>query len=100
MKKMLIVAAALIALTGCAGLSEREQRVGSGVAIGAAVGHIAGGGRGVPILIGGALGGLAGNAVDQNARADQRARDEQYERDRRFQNCLRNNSRRFCERNY
>lgn len=96
MKKSLLALMTVVALSGCAGLSDTQMRVGSGAAIGAGVGHVVGGGDGAAIVGGAVLGGLVGNAVDQNAK--DRERDARYERERRYNECLRYNSRRYCDR--
>lgn len=59
---------ALVALAGCANLTEREQRVLSGAAIGTGVGAAAGaigGSLGVGAAIGAAAGAAGGLLVDE-----------------------------------
>jgi len=62
----------LILLTGCSGLSTREQRVLSGGAIGAgtgaALGAITGGSIGVGAAVGGAAGAIGGLILDEVSR--------------------------------
>ena len=64
-----VVAAAALALAGCAGLSSTEERVLSGGAIGAATGAagtaITGGCVTCGAVIGGAVGAGAGFVIDQ-----------------------------------
>ena len=88
-----IILAAVIAvstLTGCAGLSERDQRIGSGAVIGGIAGSVLGGSTGAAI---GAIGGaVIGSEVDRN-RTDKRYEDQR----RRYDECRRYNSRRECD---
>lgn len=70
MKKLLIAAMIAVTLTGCAGLSTREQRIGSGAIIGGAAGNLLGGGA-FGTLGGAAIGGLIGNEMDRNAQQPQ-----------------------------
>lgn len=91
--RALIISAALAAatLTGCAGLSERDQRIGAGAVIGGVVGNAIGGSTAA--TVGGAVvGGLIGAEVNRN-RTDRRYEDAR----RRYDECLRYNSRRFCD---
>lgn len=93
--RTLIIGAAIAAaaLTGCAGLSDREQSIGSGAIIGGAAGNVLGGGS-VGATIGGAvLGGLVGSELDRN-RQDRRYDDAR----KRYDDCRRVNSRRYCDR--
>lgn len=60
MKKSLAVVALLMMLTGCSGLSTREQRVLSGGAIGAGTGAVIGAVTGGSVLVGAAVGSAAG----------------------------------------
>ena len=60
-----IVVAALVATTGCANMSEREQGTAKGAGIGAlggaVIGVVTGGKAGTGAVIGGAVGAVAGN---------------------------------------
>lgn len=79
-------ALATAALTGCAGLSERDQRIGSGAVIGGAAGGLLSGGSAAGVLGGAAIGGIGGAVVDQNARQrelEERQRQDRYRNDRR-----------------
>ena len=97
MRKMLISGViALSALTGCAGLSERDQRVFGGAAIGGVAGNVLSGGSGAATVGGAILGGLLGSEVDRN-RNDNR-NDTRYNDQRlRYDECRRYNSRRDCD---
>jgi len=53
----------LLAVTGCSGLSQREQQALSGGAIGAAGGAVAGAIVGGSALTGALIGGAAGTAI-------------------------------------
>jgi len=63
-------------MTGCSGLSTREQRVLSGGAIGAAsgaaIGAVTGGSPGVGAAVGGAAGAVGGLVVDELDRSHHR----------------------------
>lgn len=82
-------------LTGCAGLSERDQRIGSGALIGGVAGAALGG-NATGAAIGAIGGALIGSEVDRN-RTDRRLEDAR----RRYDECRRYNARRDCdERHY
>lgn len=85
-------ALALATLTGCAGLSERDQRVLSGAAIGGVVGNVVGGGSTAATVGGAVVGGAIGSQVDRDAQA--------RERRRQWEECMRYYSRRYCDRHY
>lgn len=82
-----------VLLTGCAGMSERDQRIISGAAIGGIAGNVLGGGSAAATVGGAAIGGLIGSEVDRN-RQDRRYEDAR----RRYDDCRRNNPRRYCDR--
>lgn len=90
---ILSVALAAATLTGCAGMSQRDQRIGSG----ALIGGVAGGaisGNATGALIGGVAGALIGSEVDRN----RDNRDRRYEdARRRYDECRRYYSRRDCD---
>jgi osmotically inducible lipoprotein OsmB len=93
MRKLILASVlAMTALTGCAGLSERDQRIGSGAAIGGVAGNLLGNGGLGATLGGAALGGFLGSEVD-NRRNDQQYRDHA----RRYDDCRRYNDRRDCD---
>jgi osmotically inducible lipoprotein OsmB len=81
----------LAALTGCSGLSDRDQRILTGAAIGGAIGNVVGGDTG-STLIGAGIGGLLGAEVDRN-RSDRRYN----EAARKYDECRRYYSRRDCD---
>lgn len=87
------LAAASLALGGCAGMSNHDQRVLSGAAIGGVVGHAVLGGTGGAVA-GAVVGGVVGDSVDRDARDR-----EQRDRDYRYNDCRRYNSEEFCRRN-
>jgi hypothetical protein len=70
--KMLLVAALMFIVAGCAGMTPTEQRMLSGGAIGAgtgaAIGGLTGGDAGAGAAIGGAAGVIGGAIVDQHER--------------------------------
>lgn len=93
-----LIAASVIALTtlaGCAGLSDREQRIISGAAIGGVAGNVLGSGSTGATVGGAVIGGLIGSEVDRN-RSDRRYEDAR----RRYDSCRRANSRTYCDRQY
>jgi osmotically inducible lipoprotein OsmB len=55
-------AAACIALTGCAGMTEQQKSTAAGAAIGGVAGNVLGGGT-IGTLGGAAVGGVIGNQV-------------------------------------
>lgn len=88
---ILSVALAAATLSGCAGMSSRDQRIGSG----AIIGGVAGGalsGSGTGAVIGAIAGGLIGSEVDRN-RSDRRMEDQR----RRYDDCRRYSSRYYCD---
>lgn len=91
--RKLILSVALVAatLTGCAGLNEREQRIGSGAVIGGAAGNLLGGGT-IGTVGGAVLGGLVGAEVDRN-RNDKRLEQQRNQ----YDNCRRYNPRHYCD---
>ncbi len=74
MRKMIVVALAAFSLSACAGLSNTQQRVLTGGALGAGaglgVGALTGGSLVGGALIGGALGAGGGYLYDQNRRGN------------------------------
>jgi osmotically inducible lipoprotein OsmB len=84
-------ALALAALTGCSGLSDRDQRILGGAAVGGAIGGAVTGDVG-GALIGAGIGGLLGAEVDRN-RNDRRYEDAR----RKYDECRRYYSRRECD---
>lgn len=93
--RLFVISTLLIALSGCAGLSERDQRVLGGAVIGGAAGNILGNGSTGATVGGAILGGVIGNEVDRRDKAKEAERIRQD----RWNSCMRYNSRRYCERN-
>ncbi len=94
---LIIGALALSTLTGCAGLSERDQRIGSGAIIGGVLGNVVGG-SGAATVGGAIVGGVVGAQVDNDAKA--RERDwQRADWQRRYDECRRYYSQRYCDRN-
>jgi uncharacterized protein YcfJ len=96
MKTFILAAViAVSSLTGCAGLDEHQQRVGSGALIGAGAGALIGGNATGAVI--GAIGGaLIGSEVDRNVQRDRN--DSRYWDARRaYEECRRNYSRRECD---
>ena len=60
--------AAIVTLSGCAGMSNRDQNIVGGAAIGAAAGAILTGGSPVGTVGGAAVGGVIGNEVSKGKR--------------------------------
>lgn len=87
---------ALATLTGCAGMSERDQRVGSGAIIGGAAGNVISGGSAGGTLAGALLGGLIGADIDRNIQRDRSDR-RYWDSRRRYEQCRQRNSRRLCD---
>lgn len=58
-----VAIAALVGLSGCAGMSTRDKNVVGGAAIGAAAGAILTGGSPIGTVGGAAVGGVIGNEV-------------------------------------
>lgn len=98
-KIILAITLAAATLTGCAGLSEREQRIGSGAVIGGAAGNLLGGGT-IGTVGGAVLGGLVGSEIDKNN--SKHRDDKRYdEARRRYDECRQHYSRQVCnERRY
>ena len=59
---------ALLALSGCAGMSNRDQNVVGGAAVGAVAGAVLTGGSAVGTVGGAAVGGVIGNEVSKDRR--------------------------------
>ena len=77
-KAVPFVVAAALTLSACAGLSDTEQRVLTGGAVGAAGGTAIGaiaGNAGLGLAIGTIAGGTAGYLYDQHKKSEQRAYD-------------------------
>lgn len=98
MKTFILAAViAVSSLAGCAGLSERDQRIGSGALIGGAAGGLIGG-NATGAAIGAIGGALIGSEVDRNRNDDRYRRDDRYnEARRRYDECRRYYSRRDCD---
>ena len=84
MKKLSIVIFLVIslALSGCAGMSDTEQRALSGAAIGTAAGGIIGaiaGHTGIGLAAGALVGAGSGYLYDHHEKAQQKAHDQAYE---------------------
>jgi len=84
MKKLLIVIILVVslALGGCAGMSDTEQRTLSGAAIGTAAGGIIGaiaGDTGIGLAVGAAAGAAGGYLYDHHEKAQKKAHDQAYE---------------------
>ena len=84
MKKSLVVtvACATLLLSGCAGMSDTEQRAVSGAGIGAAGGAVIGalsGSTAMGALIGAGAGLVGGLVVDKTAKDKENAYQEGYE---------------------
>ena len=99
MRKLILTAILTVtALTGCAGLSERDQRIGSGAVIGGVAGNVLGGGSAIGTVGGAVLGGLVGAEVDRHRNDGRYTTDRRYEdARRRYDECRRWNSRRYCD---
>lgn len=83
---ILTASLAVLALSGCAGLSDRESRILGGAAIGGVVGNVVTDGSPLGTLGGAAIGGVIGSEVDRNS--------WEY----RYNQCRRYETRRYCER--
>ena len=84
MKKLSIVFILIIslALVGCAGMSDTEQRTLSGAAIGTAAGGVVGaiaGHTGIGLAAGAVVGATSGYLYDHHEKAKQKAHDETYQ---------------------
>ncbi len=96
MKTMILAAViAVSSLTGCAGLSERDQRIGSGALIGGAAGAAIGG-NATGAAIGAIGGALIGSEVDRNVERNREDR-RYWDARRAYEECRRYNSRRECD---
>ena len=96
MKTLLISAVlAISTLAGCAGMSDRDQRIGSGALIGGAAGAVIGG-NATSAAIGAIGGALIGSEVDRNVQRD-RSDQRYWEARRRYEECRRYYSRRECD---
>ena len=58
------IAALILTLTACSGMSRREQNTTAGAAIGGVAGAVLTGGSGVGTVGGAAVGGVIGNTID------------------------------------
>lgn len=58
-----LAVAAVVGLSGCAGMSTRDKNVVGGAAIGGVAGAVLTGGSGIGTVGGAAVGGLIGNEV-------------------------------------
>jgi hypothetical protein len=84
MKKLSLIVILIIslALGGCAGMSDTEQRTLSGAAIGTAAGGIVGaiaGHTGIGLAVGAVAGTAGGYLYDHHEKAQQKAHDQAYE---------------------
>jgi uncharacterized protein YcfJ len=85
MKKLSLIVILIIslALGGCAGMSDTEQRTLSGAAIGTAAGGIVGaiaGHTGIGLAVGAVAGTAGGYLYDHHKKAQQKAHDQAYDR--------------------
>lgn len=60
-----LLAASLLVLGGCAGMSARDQNIVSGAGIGAVAGAVLTGGSAIGTVGGAAVGGVIGNEVSK-----------------------------------
>ena len=82
MKIIALLVAAIFLVTGCAGLSDTQQRTGTGAAAGAAVGAAVGslyGSAGWGAAIGAAAGGAGGYIYDQTVKNKDKAYKDGYQ---------------------
>ena len=84
MRRILLVGAlaAALASSGCAGMTDTEQRAGTGAAIGAAGGAVIGalsGNTAAGAVIGASAGVLGGLLVDKHAKDKEQAYQEGYD---------------------
>ena len=84
MKKvsLIVILAISLALGGCAGMSDTEQRTLSGGAIGTAAGGVVGaiaGYTGLGLAVGAITGSAAGYLYDHHEKAKKEAHDQAYE---------------------
>lgn len=63
-----VAAMALAALTGCAGMSQRDKNIAVGAGVGAVGGSVLTGGSTLGTLGGAAVGGVIGNEVSKDKR--------------------------------
>jgi len=61
----IFAAAALMLLSGCAGMSARQKNAATGAAIGGVAGAVLTGGSSLGTVGGAAIGGVIGHGVDQ-----------------------------------
>ena len=90
MKKLSIVILLVIslALAGCSGMSDTEQRTMSGAAMGTAAGGIIGaisGNTGMGLAIGAVAGATGGYLYDQNQKSKDRSYEDGYKAGQRSQ---------------
>lgn len=82
MKIVVLLMAAIFLVAGCAGLSDTQQRTGTGAAAGAAAGAAIGsfyGSAGAGAAIGAAVGGAGGYIYDQQIKSKDKAYKDGYE---------------------
>lgn len=61
-----VIAAALLALGGCAGMSDRDKATAIGAGVGAVGGSVLSGGSALGTVGGAAVGGVVGNQVGKD----------------------------------
>jgi uncharacterized membrane protein len=82
MKIIALLTAAIFLVAGCAGLSDTQQRTGTGAAAGAAAGAAIGsfyGSAGAGAAIGAAVGGAGGYVYDQHVKSKDKAYKDGYD---------------------
>lgn len=82
MKIIVLLTAAIFLVAGCAGLSDTQQRTGTGAAAGAAAGAAIGsfyGSAGAGAAIGAVVGGAGGYIHDQNVKKKDKAYQDGYQ---------------------
>jgi uncharacterized membrane protein len=82
MKIIVLLTAAIFLVAGCAGLSDTQQRTGTGAAAGAAAGAAIGsfyGSAGAGAAIGAAVGGAGGYVYDQHVKSKDKAYKDGYD---------------------
>ena len=80
-KIIILLTAAMLFVAGCAGLSDTQQRTGTGAAAGAAAGAAIGsfyGSAGAGAAIGAAVGGAGGYIYDQHVKSKDKAYKDGY----------------------
>ena len=80
-KIIILLTAAMFFVAGCAGLSDTQQRTGTGAAAGAAAGAAIGsfyGSAGAGAAIGAAVGGAGGYIYDQHVKSKDKAYKDGY----------------------